>query len=384
MSDRNRGLPDGINTNRHCGGMNTNPDLSLLELPHDLAVSELQEITDETPRGGPAWDPFRDRPERRLSPGAQDQLIALYSAALEAEREAEERLGRARSVRARSSLSERVYRMSAIRTWAQEAVLASVSLLLVKRVNLALRRHSRRGNDHGEDYMGEALACAMDCLDSYRNEEGVFHLYVASAVDARLSKKLLEGSVAESMPQAWQVALRHVPAIEEDLAAKSGRTPSDGEVAEALLSRSRSWAQARIVEKGGEVEEDVLAELVEAKLTKQGMFSAARNIGDIRAAAAGTLSLDADVGDELACENAARGADLEVELRDSSSKLQSLLEPLPGVGEGVDGLSAGDTAEARTALQSRLWHSLVERGGLPVEQARVSRKAPDLLALVCA
>lgn len=363
--------------------MKTTPDLDSLDLPYDLAVSEWEAAIAGAPRGGPAWDPFRNHPECRLSSDAQEQMIAVYSAALEYEQKAESKLGRARSDRARSLMSERVYRMSTIRTWAQEAILASVSLLLVKRVQLALRRHNRQGYEYGEDYMGEALACAMRCLDTYRDEAGVFHLYVASAVDALLSGKLLEGSMAESMPQAWQIALRHLPSIEEDIEARTGRTATDEEVASALLDRSRAWARARIVEKGGEVEDDVLDELVDARVTRQGMFAAARNIGDIRAAAAGTLSLDADIGDGLAAEYSTPGADIETELRDSSESLQKLLEPLPGLGEGSGAPRAADVAEARTALQSGLWHSLIERGGIPVEQARVSRKAPDVLALAC-
>lgn len=362
--------------------MNVIPDLSLLEAPRSVAVAELQAAGAGEPRGGPLWDPFRALPEVRLSRAAQDELLGVLSEARAKAADAEAKLSRARSDRTRGQHSRTVYRLSQVCSWAREALLASVSLLLVKRVDIALKRHQRSMADSADEYMAEALSCALDCLQSI--PEGVrFHLYVASAVDAVLSAKALQGSVAETMPQAWQVALRHLPSITSDLATELGRRPSDREVGEALLARSRKWAEARIVEKGGEVEPDILDELVDAKLTKQGMFSAVRHIGEIRAAAAGAVSIDADWGVDVLAGHCSPGADVIAEEESSESVLRALLDPIPFVSPALE-VEAGKHDQVRELLESELWHTLALEGPLPVEEVRVSRKAPDFISRLVA
>lgn len=358
------------------------PDLSQLEVPHSVAVAELQAAAEGDPRGGPLWDPFRTLPEVRLSAAAQSELLGVLSAARRLGSEAELRLARARSDKSRGAASRAAYRMSVVGSWAQESLLASVSLLLVKRVDIALQRHQRSAGENADEYMAEALSCALGCLTDFP-EGARFHLYVASAVDAALSKKSLEGSLAEGLPQAWQIALRHLPSIVSELSESLGRAPTDAEVGEALLPRARKWAEARIVEKGGEVEPDILAELVDAKLTKQGMFSAVRHIGEIRAAAAGTVSLDSEVGGDVLGGHCSPGADVQAEEAGAEATLRALLAPMPYVSDDLE-VAPGDHAQVRELLGSGLWATLVRRGPLPMEKARVSRRAPDIVSRLVA
>lgn len=341
------------------------------------AVGELERLHGGDPRGGPVWDPFRSLPDVRLSAEAQSELLAVFTEARDKAEEAEAKLGRARTDKTRSAASHRVYLLNGISSWAQEALLGSVSLLLVRRVDIALRRHQRTQAESADEYMADALACALECLQSCP-ADATFHLYVASSVDAVLSRKSLEGSIGETLPQAWQVALRHLPSILAELQAELGREPSDSEAGEALLARSRQWAAARIVEKGGEVEPDILRELVDTKLTKQGMFSAVRHIGEIRAAALGSLSIDTDADGGLLAERASPGVEAEVLSAEQGRDLHALLSAIPYVSTDMD-VAPQSQGLVRELLGSELWHTLAEGGALPVEQARVSRKTPDIL-----
>lgn len=363
--------------------MRTTPDLTLLTVDSKIAVDELNAVVSDSPRGGPDWDPFRGYPEVRLGSRAQQQLLAVLREAKELSTEADRALTRARTDRSRRTHSQRAYKLNDVAAWAQEALLASVSLLLVRRVDMALKRHHRSASENGEEYMAEALACTMGCLETCP-AEARFHLYVASSVDATLSLKALEGSVAETMPSAWQVAMRHIPSIISEQQEALGRDPSDDEIGQALLTRARSWAEARIVEKGGDVEADILKDLVDAKLTKQGMFSAAKHIGDIRAALKGTISIDeVESGDAMLATHSAPSAENVVDDSDLQCQLRALFAPMPFVSDDLE-VAPQDADRARELLESSLWHTLATTGGIPVESAHVSRKAPDILARVTA
>lgn len=364
--------------------MNTPAGLQKLEAASDIAVAELAAIPSSPARGGARWDPFRCMPEVRLSSAAQGQLLSVAAEALTAVEAAEQRLRRARSEAGRSRASRDVYQMESVAAWAKEMLLASVSLLLVRRVDLALKRHHRSHAESADEYMAEALSCALGCVRTCPSD-AKFHLYVASSVDAALATKSLEGLVAESMTDAEQIVLRHLPSVVSRLRETLGREPRDPEVADAMLARARGWAEARIVEKGGEVDADVLRELVDAKLTKQGMFSALRNIVGIRVALQGTVSLDQGIDGDGAVPylGVVPGADAELEERGGHAALASLLRPMPFVSEDLE-VPESRMGDARTLLQSRLWHTLALGDGLPVEQCRVSRRAPDILAQVVA
>ena len=346
------------------------------------AVSELEHLSTQAPRGGPEWDPFRALPEVRLTSEAQAQLLGTFREAHEGAEQADGRLSRARTDKTRSAAARQVYLFAQVVEWAQEALLASVSLLLVRRVDMALRRHQRSHAGNADEYMAEALVCALEALKKCPLDARL-HLYVASSVDAALSQKSLDGSLAKSLPNAWQVALRHLPSIVDDLQNTTGRQPSDEELGQALLARARTWAAARIVEKGGEVEPDILEELVDAKLTKQGMFSAAKNMATIRAAAEGELSIDAAVGDELHASSATPGVGEQLAASAVGEELHALLSPMPYVNEDLE-IRPTDACKARELLESQLWASLVQQGPLPVEQARVDRRAPDIVGRFCA
>lgn len=357
------------------------PDLSILTAPCTTALAELREIDPADIRGGPQWDLFREGPEVRLSSQAQAELVEAFRESEDLEQFFEGKLSRARSARSRRQWSRRLYLAARVSTWAQELLVSSLSLLLVSRIEIAVRRHGDSQVSRDE-YMSDALVCAIECLRTWSADGGAkLHQYVASSVDAALSKRSLDGRVTGSMPTSWGIVMRHLPSLVQDLSGRLGREPSDHELRDAFLARARSWTEARIIEKGGEVAPDVLRELVEAKLTKQGLISAANDITAIRlrTATPHTLSEPEEFG-PLASTSTASPEDSFAH-KESLSTLRCLVDAIPGMS--VDDLSSLDTGVVRDRLMSPIWRRLVLGHSLPVTAvSRRKTKAPDPVAMV--
>lgn len=355
------------------------PRLDALEAPSETALAELRALNLAQPRSGAPWDPFRHLPEMRLSRQAQDELLAIWQEARARSAAADGRHSRARSDRGRNAAAREAVRMGQVASWAQETILASVSLLLVSRVELAMQRQAPHGADPDE-LMAEAITCAVSCMDSW-SEGVVYHQYVAAAVDAELNKHSMGERFAGSAPASWQVAARHIPVLTAELQKSLGRTPSDKELGDALLERARSWAEARIIEKSGDVDPEVLPELVDAKLKKQGMWSAARNIGQIRSAVQPAVSLSEDPASVDPFLRTASSAEAVAEERSERSQLQRLLEELPGVDPSMDPPS-GSLEPQREMLSSSLWRRLVLGDSPEFQEVSASRRTPRAADLV--
>lgn len=333
---------------------------------HVAAVAAAEEALEGPGRGGPAWDPFRHLPEVRLSASVQNSLLDLHKLLTE------------RVERLTSGGRER-RRIVRLRTRVEESLLASVSLLLVRKVGDALNRHGQAGGASGEEYMSEALICASECIRADVSA-GAFHTYVGSAVSATLAHKALDGVVfGGEVPEAWRVVLRHLPSVVSGLEETLGRAPSDPEVAEAFLQRAQTWARARLAEREGVSPCEVDSELVRERLTRQGVYAAVRRIADLRRLSRGTVRLDEE-GEGWEAP-AAPAAEQIVLAADSSRALQRLLDPIPDISTDTEP-SVEASRRARTLLGSPMWHDLVAKGGLPTARVRVDRKAPSLARLL--
>lgn len=358
------------------------PDLTRITAETTTLLDELAQIDWADRRGGVDWDPFRELPELRISSAAQHQLIWVFHESRNQAVAAEGRLGRARSDSGKSRASRDAFQFNRISDWAQETLLASMSLSLVKRIRLAKERFHRL-DEH--ECMSEAISKTLHCLHIWPEREAgsVFYQYVNASVDALLAEKGRGERFSGTMPDSWKVALSHISPIEEELHTKLGRLPFDKEVGAALLARCREWAGARIEEKSGPQDPKVLDELVTAKLKKQGMLAAVENIHQIRPLCPGHNSLDYTNSDEEEFEVPAEEPDAHevVSTDHMQSGIQRLLAPIPGV-DPADLADAASDENVQRALTSSLWGHLVLKRTIPMEVRNVSRKAPDPLQLV--
>lgn len=347
------------------------PDLSACASPSDVVVTELEALDLHTPRGGPEWDPFRNLPKVQLTPAAQKELLGLAQEAEEAARAAERKLARARTERGRSIAAQSAYRFARINEWALETLMASLSLLLVSRVNIACQRF--RGLLEPGDCMSHAVTSVLESLRTWEGT-GPMHQYVTARIDAYLAQHAMDQKVDGNIPKSWQVILRHIPLITAELEAELDRAPTDGEVADRYLERARGWAEARIVEKGSCPDPSVLPELIDAKLTKQGTFAAVSDMRAIRALAEGPVSLAGLEEGGAEHLGAVAGAEAAFLSTGRSAGLGALLSSVEGL----------DTVQQRKLLSSSLWARVAVRKPVPVHVGVVQRGRPDPVALVAA
>lgn len=350
------------------------PRLDAVQVPLEEVLRELA----DAPASSHLGNMFDRDQVVQLSAGAQHQLVACFREATAAQERLEGKLSRARSERRKAELAQRVHQWSRVSQWAQETLLSSLVPLLLSRVDLAVRRHRGRVEPDRQSYLSDAVTCVLEALRCWSADGGAdFHQYVASAVDAALSKRSLDGRVAGSMPTAWQTVVKHLPSLIDELTANLGRSPSDAELREAFLARARQWAEARIVEKGGDVDGGVIADLVEAKLKKQGLRAAADAIGDIRARTQQPVSLSLDEGTVSVVSPA--DPFREVTERDEVGMLAKLVQSIPGL---TDSSGAAEMREAREKLECPLWQRLTLHGPLPVVAQETPARRFDALALV--
>lgn len=308
-----------------------------------------------------AEDPFAGRARIKLSGGAQHQLLRIRKVLQAAKLEFSER-------QLNDSDRLKFDEISRAYEWVQETLLESLSLLIFSRVVFAKKRRGVFSGSMVDDLVPEAYACAIGCMDVWAGE-GLFSSYVGASVDAALSKNVEGNPGGGAMPESWQIALKHVPSLEQELIQRLGRRGSDVEMREAYLERARMFDRARIMERGGETDPVVLDELVHQRMKKRGTYAAAENIAAIRALAGGVQSLSVDAFD-LEGE-----PDVACELTEGVSGVSDLLSHIPGVVVG-EPMSSSVRSTVRECLSSNLLAALVEFP-LPVEEVKVSRKVPS-------
>ncbi len=260
-SPEERSLPGGGNTNREL-----------------TALSAFQRTADRYPQ---------------LNPAAQLELADRYRQGQAASlRLAEPKLGK----RERDKLQHLVDEG----TRAMEHLCAScwrLAWLIVR--EQAERRFGRdKATDLLPDLMQEAngaLVQAVRDFDPTRIPN--FHTYAAQVVRNHTRMVLGRDGYLRLAP-AWVRVKRITAARLPELTTELGRTPTKEELQQSLLEYCLKWADQRLTPEQQSLPEPQKNDLRMAKLRKQGMLGAIRDIDDVIAAAQSPVSLDAPVGAE--------------------------------------------------------------------------------------
>jgi RNA polymerase primary sigma factor len=285
----------------------------------------------------------------QLTPQAQLALAVRYHEGEQARaRIASERLGK----REREKLQQLVYEGER----AMEHLCAScwrLAWLIVR--EQAERRFGRdKATDLLPDLMQEAngaLVQAVREFDSTRTP--TFHTYAAQVVRNHTRMVLGRDGYLRLAP-AWVRVKRITAARLPELTTELGRTPTKEELQQSLLDYCLKWADQRLTPEQQLLPEPQKQDLRMAKLRKQGMLGAIRDIDDVMTAAQSPVSLDAPVGAEGSATlgdliPGQAGADMfdTVELNELRRAISRSLEALTDRERDVIirrfGLDGGDT-----------------------------------------
>lgn len=229
----------------------------------------------------------------QLTPAQQLELARQYRAGEQAR--AVLQAGKV-SRREQASLSEQV-RQAEI---AMEHLCAScwrLAWLIVR--EQAERRFGRdKATDMLPDLMQEAngaLVQAVRDFDPTRTPS--FHTYAAQVIRNHTRMVLGRDGYLRLAP-AWVRIKRISAARVPELTTQLGRPPTKEELQASLLEYCLVWADQRLTDEQRKMPEPQRQELRMAKLRKQGMLGAIRDIDDVLAAAQTPVSLDAPVGSD--------------------------------------------------------------------------------------
>ena len=148
------------------------------------------------------------------------------------------------------------------------------------------------------DLMAEgnaALVLAVRQFDSKRIP--TFHTYAAQVVRDHIRAILSKDSYLQLAP-SWNRLKRIAVARLPELVSELGRQPTKGEFQQDLLQRCLIWADEHLTEDQKKLPESQQQVLRMAKLRKQGMIGALRDLDQVLIATQSVASLDAPVGDE--------------------------------------------------------------------------------------
>jgi RNA polymerase primary sigma factor len=229
----------------------------------------------------------------QLNPAAQLALAQRY-------REGEQARVRLTTERPGKREREKLEQLVAEGDRAMEHLCAScwrLAWLIVR--EQAERRFGRdKATDLLPDLMQEAngaLVQAVREFDPTRIPN--FHTYAAQVVRNHTRMVLGRDGYLRLAP-AWVRVKRITAARLPELTTELGRTPTKEELQQSLLEYCLKWADQRLTPDQQDLPEPQKHDLRMAKLRKQGMLGAIRDIDDVLAAAQTPVSLDAPVGAE--------------------------------------------------------------------------------------
>ena len=166
------------------------------------------------------------------------------------------------------------------------------------------------------DLMGEANAALVSSVKEFDpTKTPKFHTYAARRIRDHLRVVISKDSYIQVAP-SWNRVKRMAVTLTPELTLKLGHQPSTKELQDALLEQCLAWAEDHLTmeQRNLPEEERMLARL--AKLRKQGMLGAIRDIEEVIVATQNVASLDAPVNSD---DGAASLGDL---LRSSNSHLE--------------------------------------------------------------
>ncbi len=284
------GLPDDL--------LDLDEDIDEEELDYDDAGDPAPVLQNVAGQGGPelsALSSFQRSADRfpQLTPPQQLEFAKVYREG-EAARVALE--SNKVSKRERDKLLDQVRRSEI----AMEHLCAScwrLAWLIVR--EQAERRFGRdKATDMLPDLMQEANGALVQAVRDFDpSKTPSFHTYAAQVVRNHTRMVLGRDGYLRLAP-AWVRIKRISAARIPELTSQLGRTPTKEELQESLLEYCLIWADQRLTDEQRTLPEPQRQDLRMAKLRKQGMLGAIRDIDDVLAAAQTPVSLDAPVGAE--------------------------------------------------------------------------------------
>ena len=163
----------------------------------------------------------------------------------------------------------------------------------------AERRFGReKATDLLPDLMQEANGALVQAVRDFDpTRTPTFHTYAAQVVRNHTRMVLGRDGYLRLAP-AWVRIKRISAARIPELTTELGRPPTKEELQNSLLEYCLVWADQRLTEEQQSMPEPQRQDLRMAKLRKQGMLGAIRDIDDVLTAAQTPVSLDAPVGSD--------------------------------------------------------------------------------------
>lgn len=224
------------------------------------------------------------------------QQLQMHQVWLTGER-AREQLERGRIGDSRRRQAERELRLG---RHAMEHLCASCWRLawVIVREQAEERFGRDRASEALPDLMAEANMALVDAVRTFDPSiTPGFGTYAARKVRDHTRAVLSRGGyikMASSWSRLKRIAVARLPELTQEL----GRKPSKEELQESLLQICLEWADKRLEPDQRDLPEPQKQALRLAKLRKQGMLSALRDIDDVLIASQGISSLDAPVGED--------------------------------------------------------------------------------------
>jgi RNA polymerase sigma factor (sigma-70 family) len=210
---------------------------------------------------------------------------------------AQEQLDRGRIGAARRQQAEREVRVG---KQAMEHLCASCWRLawVIVREQAEERFGRDRSSEMLPDLMSEANMALVEAVRTFDSSiTPNFATYAARKVRDHTRAVLSRESyikMAASWNRLKRIAVARIPEMSQEL----GRRPTKEELQQSLLEICLEWADRRLTPEQQELPEPQKRDLRLAKLRKQGMLSALRDLDDVLIASQGVSSLDAPVGED--------------------------------------------------------------------------------------
>ena len=242
-----------------------------------------------------ALSAFQRQAERfpPLSPEQQTQAVELIRAA----QRTEELLaaGTVPAARRRDALRQVEMARSA-----REHLAASVWRLawLIVRESANRRYGTTRASQMLPDLMGEANVAIAEAIATFAPSAGPsFATYASRLIRDRVRAVVSKGDTS-GLPPSWLRLKRIWATRGPELVEELGRAPTTDEIQQDLTRICLQWARRRLTADQLTLAEAEQLDLMYARLRKQGMIGAIRDIEQVLRSTQTTVSLDAPAGDE--------------------------------------------------------------------------------------
>lgn len=240
---------------------------------------------------GTAFSAFQRRMAQypQLPPERQSELVALYQAGISAKKAVANGNAKKRDFEAARQAESAIEQLAG----------SGFRLMLLIVRELAESRHGReRSAEMLPDLMGEANEALLEAARDFDPGRGLsFSTYLARVVRDRVRMSLTKDGPIR-LSSSWSRIKRIASVRTAVLTEQLGRAPSIAEVQQDLLDRCFDWAETRLTPDQMALPDEQRKELMLAKLRKQGMLGAIRDLEEVLATTQVVASLDIEIGDE--------------------------------------------------------------------------------------